>query len=452
MAYECILRLEDGKEISNWKSYQWDSDFLTPSDGWSFKLGLEDTTMVQDVVKQARPGTAVSLVLKDYDESKEFPLGAGRVDSITTTCARSGTDITIAGRDAMAPLIDSMPDPAKFHFKPDQLLQDIVQTMVDPFGLKVVATDDVPSVDFKGQQRRGTKVSKRGKPVNKSKLTEQLKVQKHENAYNFCARICRRCGFHIWPSIDGKTVYIGKPNFDQAPEYKIEFTADSTGVPAYTPVNIVGKLDATGQPSAIIASGRSTSVNGAQAKPAKDPTPPKVTILSRDERKTCFGTQPSKPPDTTTTVCTVIQFNELVVFDSTGSPVIDFDTIKSEYPGANVLEARTGHFIENSYIMPLPKARPLYAIDDEAHTMEEVENLVRREMSNRQRKALDIRYLMEGHVQEGVPWAVDKTIDVVDAVLGIKEPMYIFGVSYVKSRTAGTTTELHLVRPWTMDF
>jgi prophage tail gpP-like protein len=56
-----------------------------------------------------------------------------------------------------------------------------------------------------------------------------------------------------------------------------------------------------------------------------------------------------------------------------------------------------------------------------------------------------------GHTQDGHPFAVDTLIDVDDDVLGLHEPMWVMERTYTKSRSAGTTTTLTLIRRYTLD-
>ncbi len=445
MPFECVLRIPStGEDVSNWMDYRWDSDFLTPTDAWLFHLGIEDRTTIPDLVRSTRPGTPIELALVDSEGDKlDQVLASGVVDSVLIESSRGGTEITIAGRDIMSRAIDSMLDPSKFSFQPDQSLFDIITQVLKPFGLTVVDTTDCGDVSFKGAQTRGVRTTKRGKTAKKSLLTEQLKVQKHEGAYAFCARIAKRCGLHLWPGTDGETVYLGKPDFVQDSLFTIFVSTEQEMNPEYVPLKSSAKFDATDQPSAIVASGRSTRPkSGAATAP--------VTVAPFVPGFVCSPTRPAKPTNTVTTVHTVAMINELVAFDG-DTQVIDATEIKTQYPAATLLDVRSGAF-EDSHLMPLPHAKIIFLSDGESHSGEQVVNVVRREMANRQRRALDVRYTMAGHTQDDIPWAVDTIVDVQDDILGIHELMYVYGVSYKKSRQSGTTTDLHLVRPYTLDF
>ena len=104
--------------MRNWTSYKFSSNFLTPTDGWSFTLADED--LVPSAMAGLRPGATVKLLINGLQQA------AGYIDSIDRRASRSGgTEWTVEGRDVMAPLVDACMDPFK-QFKPTQTLTDVV--------------------------------------------------------------------------------------------------------------------------------------------------------------------------------------------------------------------------------------------------------------------------------------------------------------------------------------
>ena len=98
----------------------------------------------------------------------------------------------------------------------------------------------------------------------------------------------------------------------------------------------------------------------------------------------------------------------------------------------------------------VPINATVYMIDDEAKTLEALENFVRREMALLQHKSLQVNYTVEGHGQNTpagfVPWTVDTIVEVNDEVAGLHKKLYVLGRTFVKSRDGGTTTQLELIR------
>ncbi len=85
-------------------------------------------------------------------------------------------------------------------------------------------------------------------------------------------------------------------------------------------------------------------------------------------------------------------------------------------------------------------------------TLGQLESFVRHEMAQRQSKGAGLRYVVPGHSQNGLVWAVNTVVRVDDDALDFHENMWVRGRTLSKSRDApGTTTSLDLIRLHTLD-
>jgi len=124
-----------------------------------------------------------------------------------------------------------------------------------------------------------------------------------------------------------------------------------------------------------------------------------------------------------------------------------------KYKNAQVLKPK------HTFYTPMytPTLRVMYLHDDESKTPDELANFVYREMALRIHQSLSAHYTVYGHGQPALdgsftPWAVNTVVDVQDEVGGIAEPMWVLSRTFNKSRRGGTTTDLELLRLYSLEF
>jgi prophage tail gpP-like protein len=391
--------------LKNWKSYEFSSHFLTPTDGWSFTIGAED---LDDETKQAlRVGVRVSLTINGAVQAH------GYIDAISISASRSGgLEYTIQGRDTLAQAVDSCADPTQ-SLKEGMNLEQALVSLFAPFGWgspdRFTVTNDA-SRGVKTGTARGVKYTKGGrrKPPRPTMeyLLHQLRPHSREGVFEFASRIAQRFGLWIWSTASGEQLVVSKPAFDVDPYYVLRRNRKGT-------TNV---LDGTvhyniaDQPTLIVADG----VSGGGE-------------FGRGRIKTIMG--------------------NTAVFCTDPAYLKPFE----KYPDAKRL---LGHNFPT--LMRVPRARTLYLHDDESQTQENLDAYVRREMALLQRRSITADYTVEGHGQNTpdgfVPWTVDTTVDVEDEVAGFFERMYVMGRTFRKSRDGGTSTHLELIRLYTLEF
>jgi prophage tail gpP-like protein len=383
---------EAGIVITNWESYGFDSDFLTPSDGFHFQIGDDVTDQQLDALQS---GAEVVLKINDAIQA------SGYIDDVDIWSDRSsGTRVAITGRDKLAYAVDSGVDP-RLQINEGQTLEDLVADVLVPFGFRDYLVDNEANRDvLKG--KRGSKTTKKGKPL-KSFVLHQTKPYPNEGAFQFVARVAQRHGLWIWATADGTALVIGKPDFDQAPSYHLR-RKRGDGERSQNNV-LTGNVRRAGmdQPSVILASGFSGGGDFPHAGLRSAVVNPAVIA----------------------DVASVINAWPTVKFLQTNFSVVPFEN---------------------------KRARPVYIHDPDSKTQEQLDNFVLRELSLRMRKAVTASYSVAGHISNGAVWTVDTIVNVDDDVGRLHEPMWVLGRSFYQSRSGGTLTQLELIRPGSLVF
>jgi prophage tail gpP-like protein len=381
----------------NFLSYEYKQDFLSPSDEWSFDLAEDQ---LSDLEKAAIvPRTVVQVAIDDVVQS------IGILDDIDASgSSKGGTIWKLTGRDWMSPAVDSHVDP-NVRFKPTMTLEDLATAVFAPFGMKVLAADNIANRNAITGRVYGTPTSKKGKPL-KSYILHEIKPYTAESAYNFVARVSQRFGLWVWPGDDGETVILGKPDFDQPARYQLRHK--QTGDTSQNNVEDGWSLtiSAKDQPSVILASG--------------------------------FGGGGD--------------FAHSSLRSGVINPLIDADlsSIIDAYPSVKFVNPPDAL----SAVQPLtdPHPRPMFLYDSESHTQAELDAFVLRELSLRTRKSLEASYPILGHRINGQPVCVDTIIDVDDDRANFHGPLWVQGRHFSKRKGEGTKTVITMIRPGTLTF
>lgn len=408
-----VLQLRDPagqvtSEITNFREYNFQSHFLTPTDHFSFTIGDEETT--RSLRDGIHVGQKVTLQISGYVQA------GGYIDRMPVkTSRRTGTEMRIEGRDWLSPAVDAHMDPEKVKFKPGMSLRDVLIACFAPWWDNLHISDlsddgEEANANVITGQIRGPKTTKKGKPLKSFQL-HQLKPYPQEGVFQFAARVAQRFGLWIWASADGFNLIVGKPDFDQRPIYDI-FHKVGTDTVNYEE----GENDpnATDQPSIIIATGFG---GGGE--------------YSRSGMK-------------------VIMVNEFTGLNASGAIRPELNAIIDDNPEASFVQSNAE--VGASFRMPDAPVRAIYLHDDESKTPEQLEFFVRREMALRQQHAYGTRFLFEGHTLRGVPFYTNSIANVDDDKLQIHDRMWCMSRTFMKSRGGGTLAHTDWIVPGTVDF
>jgi len=207
---EASILLENGGEIVGWTSYSINSDFLTPTDGWSFTVGGKKSwDKIKDVVK---PDYKIKILIDGK------PQLSGWIDVVTLTSDEGGLTVNIQGRDILRPLIKSNIYPG-FKIK-DKTVEQMIETIVWSY------YTEPPDIYFDPDSERQvlgitSSYKKKDRSALKKKLIEYCQAHPGEGVFEFLSRNIRRHGLWVWAAADGSIV-VGGPEYDQEPSYIIE--------------------------------------------------------------------------------------------------------------------------------------------------------------------------------------------------------------------------------------
>lgn len=403
---EVVLDLPGaGVTVSNFTEYEFNSNFLTPVDGFSFTIG---TDRLSDKMKRALvPGAAVSLHVAGAVQA------TGYIDSIEISASRAGGSTwRIEGRDRLGQAQDSCADPTK-QFKEGATLHQALIEIFGPFGWKNEDQFEIDNDANRGLKAGGVKGEKRksnakghSKRALKQHKLHQLKPYPREGALEFANRIAQRQGLWIWPSADGEKLIVGRPAFDTDALYRLDRNYRGT-------TNVIDgsvRFDLQDQPTILIADSQSGNGDFGHGK-----------------------------------------IKALMVNTAVYTEDPDFTETFAKHRDAKQI-------LGYAFATPsrVPRNRVTFLHDEESQTIAHLENFLRREMSLLQRKSLSIHYTVAGHGQstpKGLAiWTVDTIVEVDDELANLRGEFYVLGRTFSKSRSGGTTTKLELIRQHTIEF
>lgn len=406
---EIVLETENGVTIERFVSYQFDSNFLTPTDGFRFTYAPGDTRAetVQRVLADFQIGTEVRLKIDGKIQ------GVGHIDSVDLHGSKhTGLEVEIEGRTKIAYAVDSCVDPGTV-FAKETTIEDFVRKLYEPFGFtKITVSNDegrkkaTGKIKTKAPTTGSSKKKRRSKkavnPLSKYLLDTQLKPYPGESVHAFASRVCQRHGLWIWCDAAGGLV-VSRPEFDQASLYVLQRKSGGEGN------NVVsGGVRRSGQdqPTAIFAA--------CQAGSTPD--------FLRSTRK-------------------------LAIINPVAG---DTSELYAKYAGKGVRFLETSPVSLSTFAVKF--TRPVFLYDHDSRTEEQLEAFLRRELALRLRKALTATYTVAGHVSSGSVWNVDTNAIVDDEWAGLFDALWILSRSFTKDRAGGTMTRLELIQRDALEF
>lgn len=233
--------LEDGTELTRWTEYSINSDFTTPTDGWSFSFGGD--TVWDRVKNKLRVDTKAQIFIGDSLQC------TGYVDRVSVSASHDGgTKVSVSGRDILRVLVKAniYPDWRVKDRTVAELVESVLRMYYNP--PPVLQFDNSANrLIITGADKRLAASSASGKRHVKKTTSEVEYCSAHvnEGAFEFLSRNVKRFGLWIWATADGSVV-IGGPDYEQVPSYTIrrrktdfavsvpraEYTVDRTSVPS----------------------------------------------------------------------------------------------------------------------------------------------------------------------------------------------------------------------------
>ena len=235
---EARIVLEDGTELKQWQSYTIDSEFLTPTDGWSFTVG-DERLQSDPAYKLLQPDARVEIWI---DGNLQL---TGIIDLVEfSSSPDGGTTCTVQGRDVLRTLCKANIWPG-FTVKGLTVFEMVNKILGIYYqeNTPTLLADNTANLSVLGV---GSKVNAKDRSAKQKKLIERSQAHPNEGAFEFISRNIRRFGLWMWATADGGIVLSG-PEYDQQPSYKIirrrggrtvqwkdaNYRWDRTSVPTY---------------------------------------------------------------------------------------------------------------------------------------------------------------------------------------------------------------------------
>lgn len=433
-----VLRLPDyGKEIRNWSKYSYNETFNVPCPAWSFTVSDEDTTLTSQLLV---PGARVELLVNNLVQCSGF------IDRKSTSAdPDGGTVVTVLGRDILGPVVSATMDP-RFKFAAGISVPSLVLTVLAPFGITTLYNADIFNIyvmsgygvgsgkgqpvsvpatqQFNEQQADGSiktvyrnvpggsrSYASSVRPDLRALTADQIKPHSGEGVFAYLERLLRRLGLMLWAAADGSGVIIDKADFGGTASQRLIRKRSDPSANNIKRGEVV--IDHTSQPSCIVATGRGGGITTANSH------------------------------------MRVIMINELTGLDDQGNPLPEVANIIVRYKGAKLLAVRPELVPFQRPLGDAKIAKPFFLKDDEATNLAQLEAFTRREMANRQVKALTASYDVVGHTYQGHPWTLNTLVYVVDEVCELDQNLWLLDRTFTKASSGGTTASLKLVLPFT---
>lgn len=405
------LKLLDlGKTISSWKSYSFGNDFMNANTSWTFEVADDN---VFNLIGNVQNGQRIAVLVNGAVAA------TGYLDQITVdSSAHSGTVLHLRGRDGLGPMCDACMDP-KFNFDGLETPKAILEKLSKPFGFTSVEPQHFENVGKLTTASTVLGVDEAGKKIVEKHITapmnSKLKPHPGEGIYAFCERLGRRFGYHIWSSVDAKTLIVGSPTFNSKPLYRIVHgNQPHSDNPYNLAIDSEMVVDWTQQPSAIVAEGHG---GGGHFK--------KQAIAA-------------------------LMVNELIhEFDNN-----EIKALKKQYKEAKVITKKI-NAKKPPFVITPSFIKPMFVHDDSSFDIKQLSNFVRRLMADHQSQFLTIRYTVNRHSQSyqgnKYVWAPNTMVTVIDSVNNIKQDMWIKSRTFTKDRTGGTKTTIECILPYTLE-
>ncbi len=424
--------VKEGIDLTAFKSYRIESDFLMPVDAFEFVMYAPRTgaalsfDQLFDMTQFFRP-------IEIYVNNNLQMLGV--IDK--QIIGGDGSSITIQGRDYLSNLIEGYTDPST-RWISGMTLEAALLELLKPFGIsEIVDGNDewrsvqigVPYDDVQTNQQKsfnkGSKVvastsnvlvdvpTADGGTIAQNKqvttytntndsIVQDAKPQPNEKVWSNLEKLASRKGYTIQPTTSRSKIALAKPEYNQPVPFKLQRHLDGNGN------NIIDGTvtrDGSKVPTYCMAYGKYGSA---------------VSALSPGKfSRSTFG------PDAISSIGNNPDVRAVAesIISKRNAPKV-------------VIDENDGKLY-----------RPIFIHDTEAKSQDEFEHAVNRMIAELMKDLLQVEYTVKGHSQDGLIWTVDNLAAVEDEVAKVSQTLWISGRTIQGDSKSGTTTKLRLWIP-----
>lgn len=200
-----------GVEIDGWEEYEIQSSMITPADAFSMRRPF-DAAAWNQIKRDSRVRVAIdgTVVLDGFIDRRKKR-------------SRENT-MEISGRDRSGRLVqDSAPSVSYQGIE----MTAAIKRLADPWFTVVTLSD---ARNRRVRLGKGNKVPTGSEPiVIKRTSPGSAKVQPGQSRWQVIEEIVSQAGLICWSSADGRELVVGRPNYQQAPQFELRLAKPSSG-------------------------------------------------------------------------------------------------------------------------------------------------------------------------------------------------------------------------------
>lgn len=249
-----ISLVVDGVQIRDWETYEIRTDMLSPSD--HFMLRMPFVRSVWDLTRGDRP---ITVMVDDVE------ILTGFIDEHLVP--EDDEVVEVVGRDRAGRLVDESAPGINFA---GLSMFELIRRVADPWFKDVTFSNARNRRVIRG---RGKKAKAGSEPV---KLFTQKKIGTHiepgQSRWQVIETLCKQADLLAWSSGDGTELIIGKPNYNQEPQFRFFMPAANSRRIAESTVLGMGVRERTGDSYSrviVVGSGIGTEVSYGKSAAAR---------------------------------------------------------------------------------------------------------------------------------------------------------------------------------------
>lgn len=258
-----ILLGDSATRLGAWDELEITQDMLAPTSPWTATLWRTATLAPwpeTEIWTRTKLYTPASVTVDEAVQLRGF------VESCVVSADRSGSPLTITGRDQVGIAMVADADPALS--LRDTTLAEALTALFAPLGITLTIgalAEDARAVQAglrPGARTRSTRKARRAHHV------DRFRVKVGEKVWQLASQLCRRHGYLLYtaPSGAGVGLVIDRPRYDDAPLYAFTRRRQPDGSYAGTILSAKRTLDGSQTPTAVTVFGHSAHAASQDAR------------------------------------------------------------------------------------------------------------------------------------------------------------------------------------------
>jgi len=421
-----VIEQEDGEQVTidNWTSYEINSDFFTPTDGFSLELSDD---RIDQITSKIAIGNTINIYINNTLQM------VGYLDKVNLRQSRNGTSLYISGRDKFGLVCDTTTIP-DIKINDTDTYATAIFKILEPFGFKqenIIGLKDIEKesdiISIHGNRKYGMnvpgKTDRAAARALKLQVNHKLKPKKNEGLMEYLSRLSKRSGWILKLFPDGEHIWVGPPIYDRTEQPVTSIINRFNGI-GNNVLESSYALDWSQQPAFIVA-----EASGFGGKFRKN-----INNVVMVNDITSVGDKG---------ILSFVQ-DRMIELKKSG-----YKLIKQNFALLESIPKELGKINKSNKQGQL---RQNFIYDHESKNLDELEYFVRMTMAEFNNKYLQLNYTLDGHTNQNSIWQINTLVNVEDDTYKLNSRFWIQSRKFTKSRDGGTKTELVLRLPYVFDF